>query len=232
MRLLFLALPACVATAPAVHLPATASHESAHPSFGCRAPQPIVQGTRTLSSGGRTRRFRLVVPESARQGPAPLVLNIHGLVETPERHERDGEALARVHGLVGKAAPLRSGHGGAHQHERIRDATFRPGNRSDRGQGGSHGRVIVDDRPGRPRGSGYDSDDDLLGLYEGINRLDRAGDYHLVTPDRITLFWRSIVDEVGSGDGAAIRREVRKTVIHEVAHHFGMDDAELERLGG
>ena len=92
--------------------------------------------------------------------------------------------------------------------------------------------VIVEDRPGRPRGSGYDSDDDLLGLYEGINRLDRAGDYHLVTPDRITLFWRSIVDGVGSGDGAAIRREVRKTVIHEVAHHFGMDDAELERLGG
>ena len=94
--------------------------------------------------------------------------------------------------------------------------------------------VIVEDRPGqgRPRRPGHESDDDLLGLYEGINRLDRAGDYHLVTPDRITLFWRSIVDEVGSGDRAAIRREVRKTVIHEVAHHFGMDDAELERLGG
>jgi len=84
--------------------------------------------------------------------------------------------------------------------------------------------VIVDDRA-RP-------DEDLLGLYEGINRLDRASGYNLVTPDRITLFWRAIVDEVGTGDRAAIRREVRKTVIHEVAHHFGFDDAELERLGG
>jgi predicted Zn-dependent protease with MMP-like domain len=73
---------------------------------------------------------------------------------------------------------------------------------------------------------------DLLGLYEGINRVDRSSGYHLVTPDRITLFWRSIVEEVGDGDREALRAEIRKTVIHEVAHHFGMDDAELERLGG
>jgi predicted Zn-dependent protease with MMP-like domain len=73
---------------------------------------------------------------------------------------------------------------------------------------------------------------DLLGLYEGITRLDRSSGYHLVTPDRITLFWRPIVEEVGRGGARAMRREVRKTIIHEVAHHFGMDDAELERLGG
>jgi predicted Zn-dependent protease with MMP-like domain len=82
--------------------------------------------------------------------------------------------------------------------------------------------VIVEDNGGP----------ELLGLYEGINRLDRGGGYHLVTPDRITIFWRPIIDEVASGDPEAIRREVRKTVIHEVAHHFGMNDAELERLGG
>jgi predicted Zn-dependent protease with MMP-like domain len=76
------------------------------------------------------------------------------------------------------------------------------------------------------------SGEDLLGLYEGINRLERAGGYHLATPDRITLFWRPILEEVGSSDPEAIRREVRKTIIHEVAHHFGFDDAELERLGG
>jgi predicted Zn-dependent protease with MMP-like domain len=73
---------------------------------------------------------------------------------------------------------------------------------------------------------------ELLGLYEGVNRLERAGGYHLVTPDRITLFWRPIIEEVGQLGPEAIRREVRKTVIHEVAHHFGIDDAELERLGG
>jgi predicted Zn-dependent protease with MMP-like domain len=94
--------------------------------------------------------------------------------------------------------------------------------------------VVVEERPSRARLSrlGYDPDQDLLGLYEGINRLDRSSNYHLVTPDRITLFWRPILEEVGRGDTEAIRREVRKTVIHEVAHHFGIDDAELERLGG
>ena len=71
---------------------------------------------------------------------------------------------------------------------------------------------------------------DLLGLYEGVNRLQRGTSYHLVAPDRITLYWRPIVDEAGNTDPEAIRREVRKTIIHEVAHHFGFDDAELERL--
>jgi predicted Zn-dependent protease with MMP-like domain len=94
--------------------------------------------------------------------------------------------------------------------------------------------VLVEERarPGRLDRLGYASTHDLLGLYEGINRLDRATGYHLATPDRITLFWRPIIEEVGHGNPEAIRREVRKTVIHEVAHHFGMDDDELERLGG
>jgi predicted Zn-dependent protease with MMP-like domain len=88
--------------------------------------------------------------------------------------------------------------------------------------------VVVEERsrPGDGRA------EELLGLYEGVNRLDRASGYHLVTPDRITLFWRPIIEEVGRGGPEAIRREIRKTVIHEFAHHFGMDDAELERLGG
>ena len=87
-------------------------------------------------------------------------------------------------------------------------------------------------RPERMAAMGYGEDTDLLGLYEGINKLDRSSGYHLVTPDRITLFWRPLIDEVGSGGNAALKREVRKTVIHEVAHHFGIDDDELERLGG
>jgi predicted Zn-dependent protease with MMP-like domain len=77
-----------------------------------------------------------------------------------------------------------------------------------------------------------DPDQDLLGLYEGINRLERASGYHLAVPDRITLFWRPILDEVGSSDPEALRQEVRRTVIHEVAHHFGFDDPELEELEG
>lgn len=89
--------------------------------------------------------------------------------------------------------------------------------------------ILVKERgPNTPASNGYE----LLGLYEGINKLDRASGYHLVTPDRITLFWKPIIEEVGNGGPEAIRKEVRKTVIHEVAHHFGMDDAELEQLGG
>ena len=90
--------------------------------------------------------------------------------------------------------------------------------------------VLVEERA-RPGRHPDDSSRELLGLYEGINRVDRASGYHLVTPDRITLFWRPIIEEVGHGDLEAIRREIRKTVIHEVAHHFGIDDDELERLG-
>lgn len=94
--------------------------------------------------------------------------------------------------------------------------------------------VLVEERarPERRERLGYDSSRGLLGLYEGVNRLERASGYHLATPDRITLFWKPILEEVGHGGPDAIRREVRKTVIHEVAHHFGIDDAELERLGG
>ena len=85
--------------------------------------------------------------------------------------------------------------------------------------------------PARLAELGYDPDQDLLGLYEGVNRLDRTGSYHLAVPDRITLFWQPILDEVADGGRDAIREEIRKTVIHEVAHHFGIDDDELERLG-
>jgi predicted Zn-dependent protease with MMP-like domain len=94
--------------------------------------------------------------------------------------------------------------------------------------------VLVEEEatPERLARLGYDPSEDLLGLYEGINRLDRSSGYHLATPDRITLFRRAILEEVGTRDPEAIRREVRKTVIHEMAHHFGIDDAELERLGG
>ena len=102
---------ACAAPAPVVHLPAHAQEEPAHPSFGCRAPQPITQGDRTLSSGGRTRRFRLFVPDSARKGPAPLVLNIHGLVETAELQQfyTEMDARAAERGMI-VAYPQGSGN--------------------------------------------------------------------------------------------------------------------------
>ncbi len=92
--------------------------------------------------------------------------------------------------------------------------------------------VVVEEGPRREKlvALGYDPDQDLLGLYEGVPRPQRGTSYHLAVPDRITIFRQPILDEVGPGGDAAVVQEVRKTVIHEVAHHFGIGDAELERL--
>jgi len=85
--------------------------------------------------------------------------------------------------------------------------------------------VVVEEWPGPEQGS-----DLLLGLYEGVNHLERTDGYHLAVPDRITLFRQPIIAEVGKGGHDAIVREVRATVVHEVAHHLGMEDQELRRL--
>lgn len=84
--------------------------------------------------------------------------------------------------------------------------------------------VVVEDRPPR-------DEPDLLGRYHGIpltERFDSA--YAGVLPDTITLYRRSIEREAG-GDEDAIRRVVTETVIHEVAHFFGISDERLRELG-
>jgi predicted Zn-dependent protease with MMP-like domain len=68
----------------------------------------------------------------------------------------------------------------------------------------------------------------LLGLYEGIPLTERYS-YNLVPPDVITLFQRPLEQSVDSLD--ELRQEVRQTVIHEIAHHFGIDDDRLIELG-
>ncbi len=92
--------------------------------------------------------------------------------------------------------------------------------------------VVVEEWPARGKlvSLGYDPERDLLGLYEGVPQPQRGAGYHLAVPDRITIYRQAILDEVGDGDEEAIVREVRQTVIHEVAHHFGIGDAELERI--
>lgn len=70
----------------------------------------------------------------------------------------------------------------------------------------------------------------LLGLYHGIPLTERTGGYNLVTPDTITLF-QGPIEEAAGADFDAIRAEVRHTVIHEIAHHFGISDDRLHELG-
>ena len=77
-------------------------------------------------------------------------------------------------------------------------------------------------------GSGLDEREMLLGLYEGIPLPDRY-DYNLVLPDKITLFQRAI-ESICSTDDEVVA-EVRATIIHEVAHHFGIDDEALHEIG-
>jgi predicted Zn-dependent protease with MMP-like domain len=68
----------------------------------------------------------------------------------------------------------------------------------------------------------------LLGVYEGVSLTERSAD-HTGLPDRITIFRRPLLRMCRDADELA--REVRITVVHEVAHHFGIDDARLHRLG-
>jgi predicted Zn-dependent protease with MMP-like domain len=69
----------------------------------------------------------------------------------------------------------------------------------------------------------------LFGLYQGVPLTLRTQGYNLVPPDRITIFQGPITAVHGTDE--AIRRQVRETVIHEIAHHFGIDDDRLRELG-
>ena len=70
----------------------------------------------------------------------------------------------------------------------------------------------------------------LLGLYEGIPLTARhSSSYSLVVPDKITIFQRPIEGICSTQD--EIVAQVRKTVIHEVAHHFGIGEERLRELG-
>jgi predicted Zn-dependent protease with MMP-like domain len=70
---------------------------------------------------------------------------------------------------------------------------------------------------------------ELLGLYEGYALTSRGTDYGGVLPDRIMIFRNPILRMCATE--ADVVREVRVTVVHEIAHHFGIDDERLHELG-
>jgi len=69
----------------------------------------------------------------------------------------------------------------------------------------------------------------LLGLYEGVPLTARTSSYSAVMPDSITIYRRAICAICNSE--SQVVDEVRRTVIHEVGHHFGIDDDHLHALG-
>ena len=101
--------------------------------------------------------------------------------------------------------------------------------------------VIVEDEPtteqlalgqGYPEpfeGDGDGGEETLFGLYEGVPLTRRGSDYHLVPPDRITIFRGPLERTYTSPQ--AIAREVRVTVMHELGHHLGFEESGLESLG-
>ena len=80
--------------------------------------------------------------------------------------------------------------------------------------------LIVEDEPrdGEP----------LLGLYQGVPQTQRADGYGILSmPDTITLYRKPILDEAAE-TGMSIQRVIRDTIWHEVAHHFGLDEDDVE----
>ena len=81
--------------------------------------------------------------------------------------------------------------------------------------------LVEDDPPAK--------DPHLLGVYEGYALTERGWDYGGVLPDRIIIYRRPIL-AICETEGDVVR-EVQVTVVHEIAHHFGIDDARLHELG-
>jgi predicted Zn-dependent protease with MMP-like domain len=74
----------------------------------------------------------------------------------------------------------------------------------------------------------HPEDPDLFGLYEGVP-LPERGDWAGSLPDRIRIFRRPLVESFP--DPAELEDEIRITVLHELAHYFGLDEDQLDNLG-
>jgi len=94
-------------------------------------------------------------------------------------------------------------------------------------------RIVIDDLPTRAQREqvGYGRGSLLLGLYEGVPLTHRTTGYgmHPTLPDSITLFQKNI-ERIAATD-EAVREEIRITLIHEIAHYYGMDEDEVRAAG-
>ncbi|MFP5331788.1 MAG: metallopeptidase family protein [Acidimicrobiia bacterium] len=86
--------------------------------------------------------------------------------------------------------------------------------------------VVVEEHPTQEQDPDRNG---LLGVYEGVNLLERSGDYWGAIPDQITIFRQPHL-RLGL-EGEELEAEIRKTVLHEIAHHIGIDDDRLHELG-
>jgi len=91
---------------------------------------------------------------------------------------------------------------------------------------------VVEERPSIEllRAEGLDPrHDTLYGIYQGIPLPDRSSLDPPLLPDKITIFAEPLLEDFP--DPGELREEIRLTVLHEIAHYFGMDEEEIEDLG-
>ena len=90
--------------------------------------------------------------------------------------------------------------------------------------------IVIEDEPSQRQliENGLGPDETLYGLYEGVPRTEWAADWAMI-PNRISVF-RLPLEEDFADDGE-LEAEVRRTVLHELAHHLGIDDDRLDELG-
>ena len=90
--------------------------------------------------------------------------------------------------------------------------------------------IVIADEPTRDqlRGNGLPDDEALYGIYEGVARTEYGADW-ITAPNTITLFRLPL--EADFPDPDELADEVWVTVVHELAHHLGIDDARLHELG-
>jgi predicted Zn-dependent protease with MMP-like domain len=92
--------------------------------------------------------------------------------------------------------------------------------------------IVVQKRPSKHQLTEMDLDSHeevLYGLYEGVPLPERSAFDPPILPDKITLFSESLLTDFP--DAGELREQIRLTVIHEIAHYFGMNDDEIEKLG-
>ena len=90
--------------------------------------------------------------------------------------------------------------------------------------------IVIDDEPSpqQRRDTGLRPGEGLYGLYEGVPRTEYAADWTFL-PNKITLFQTALMEDFA--DPAELEHEVWVTVIHELAHHLGIDEDRLHDLG-
>ena len=90
--------------------------------------------------------------------------------------------------------------------------------------------IIVEDEPSPEQRTKLHLVDGalLFGLYEGVPLTQRGGNYNLVLPDKITIFKKPLAKN--SHNIGELREQVRRTVWHEIAHHFGLDHKRIHDL--